>query len=135
MMENTLENKSLFFALHLGQNIVSFHEQNHVTRGMNNPSYVSAPVFYYPLIMYTFLELKNLSLISDDDAKEASKILGHKVYAGTKFIQRLIDGSFVQYPMSTTIFLFDFLRSRGYALPWMGLPVETLVEYGWIKLI
>jgi hypothetical protein len=28
----------------------------------------------------------------------------------------------------------DYLRSKGYALPWMDLSVEDLVEYGWIKL-
>lgn len=29
----------------------------------------------------------------------------------------------------------DYLRSRGYALPWMGLSVDEMVEAGWIKLI
>lgn len=29
---------------------------------------------------------------------------------------------------------FDYLRSRGYALPWMGLSVNEMVEAGWIKL-
>lgn len=28
-----------------------------------------------------------------------------------------------------------YLRSRGYALPWMGLLVDEMVEAGWIKLI
>lgn len=31
--------------------------------------------------------------------------------------------------------IVDFLRSRGYALPWMGMSVDTLVEWGWVKLI
>ena len=30
--------------------------------------------------------------------------------------------------------VFDYLRSKGYALPWMDLLVEDLVEYGWVKL-
>jgi hypothetical protein len=30
--------------------------------------------------------------------------------------------------------LHDYLRSKGYALPWMGLSVDELVEYGWVKL-
>lgn len=29
---------------------------------------------------------------------------------------------------------YDYLRSKGYALPWMGLSVEEMVEAGWIKL-
>ena len=28
----------------------------------------------------------------------------------------------------------DYLRSKGYAVPYMDLSVEDLVEYGWIKL-
>jgi len=30
--------------------------------------------------------------------------------------------------------VYDYLRSKGYALPWMGLSVEQMVEAGWIKL-
>lgn len=30
--------------------------------------------------------------------------------------------------------VIDYLRSKGYVLPWMGLSVEKLVEYGWVKL-
>lgn len=29
---------------------------------------------------------------------------------------------------------FDYLRSRGYALPYMGVSPDTLVEWGWVKL-
>lgn len=29
----------------------------------------------------------------------------------------------------------DFLRSRGYALPYLNLSVEQLIEYGWIVLV
>jgi len=28
---------------------------------------------------------------------------------------------------------YDYLRSRGYAIPWMGLSVEELKNAGWIK--
>lgn len=28
----------------------------------------------------------------------------------------------------------DYLRSRGYALPWMGISVEQQIEWGWVKL-
>lgn len=33
------------------------------------------------------------------------------------------------------IFIYDYLRSKGYALPFMGVSVETLIEWGWIKLV
>jgi len=32
------------------------------------------------------------------------------------------------------IHVTDFLRSKGYALPFHGLSVENLIEYGWVKL-
>jgi hypothetical protein len=32
------------------------------------------------------------------------------------------------------IAIVDYLRSKGYALPWMGLSVEEMVQAGWIKL-
>ena len=28
----------------------------------------------------------------------------------------------------------DYLRSKGYALPWMGLSVQEMIDAGWIKL-
>ena len=28
----------------------------------------------------------------------------------------------------------DYLRNKGYALPWMNLSVQDMVDYGWIKL-
>jgi hypothetical protein len=31
--------------------------------------------------------------------------------------------------------IIDFLRSKGYALPWIGISVEDQVKAGWIKLI
>jgi len=30
--------------------------------------------------------------------------------------------------------IVDHLRSKGYALPWMGLSIEDLIEYGWVKI-
>lgn len=32
------------------------------------------------------------------------------------------------------IAIVDFLRSKGYALPWNGISVEEQIEFGWIKL-
>lgn len=44
-------------------------------------------------------------------------------------------GSSRSYVDSTSMLeIYDYLRSKGYALPWMGLSVDELVEYGWVKL-
>lgn len=31
-------------------------------------------------------------------------------------------------------YALDFLRSQGYALPWMGISVQELIEWGWVKI-
>lgn len=28
----------------------------------------------------------------------------------------------------------DYLRSKSYALPWNGITVEEMIEWGWVKL-
>lgn len=56
-----------------------------------------------------WLELKPISQISDEDVVEISDF----VYADRKV---------------------DYLRSKGYALPWNGIKVEEMIEWGWIKL-
>lgn len=55
-----------------------------------------------------YLELTPLSQITDEDAVEV---------IGVSECHRA-----------------DYLRSKGYALPWMGLSVEDLVSYGWVKI-
>ena len=56
-----------------------------------------------------WLELKPLSEISNEDALEISDF----VYADRKV---------------------DYLRSKGYAIPWNGISVEEMIEFGWVKL-
>lgn len=82
------------------------------------------------------LNLKPLSQISDEDAME----IGY---------QQCDDELNFNYGMSPSgCFLdeigdmdeflssdADYFRSRGYALPWMGLTVEEQIEAGWIKLM
>ena len=51
---------------------------------------------------------------------------GHWVGDGYKY-----DMKTLSVKMANTV---DYLRSKGYALPWMDLSVEDLVKYGWIKL-
>ena len=130
------ENKAKFFALYWGQNVlpVSFWGS------ANDISYH----IFRPQNEYDFnnswLNLKPLSSISDEDAIEVSKIRGVRnnlSFFGKEFIGNLFNDLYISELVSTaerdnTI---DFLRSKGYALPWMGLSVEKLIEAGWIKLI
>lgn len=52
------------------------------------------------------------------------------------FDVHLIDenGNVFQYDVGRIIEVSDFIRSKGYALPWRDLSVQDLIDYGWIKL-
>lgn len=135
-MENTIENKATFFAQYYNQKVyVNGHATGFLKRVVSG--------FYLDRINHfesDFLELKPLSLISDEEAIKVSEILSD---------------SEISYPLDERQSAFhantgrthvlpvrpcrsdvaDFLRSKGYGLPWMGLSVEKQLEYGWIKLI
>lgn len=136
-MENTLANKAKFFALYWGQEIQTYKLSRYTTK-TNRP--VDGSKFGY-------ITLKNLSSISDEDAIEVAKIRWgndveiyqiDKFSEGVKYIFRQPYKPFNQtqgiFPRRMYNDECDFLRSRGYALPWMGLSVEELVNRRWVKL-
>lgn len=140
--ETNLENKAIFFALHWMQSIIQDVE--------NSGKIQIYPV--HPSNMYRFEEsillLKSVENISDEDVIELFQIKrphwscvagdeelrswGHseqyisyiKIMAGKGLIELYIENAFV----------VDFLRSKGYAVPWLGLSVQEMVDAGWIKL-
>ena len=129
--ENTLENKAKFFAQYWGQHLIimgSFLRIiDHVTLcNIENDD---------------ILQLKPLSKISDEYCilifnkffpnaikySNAEKIYDIKSSIKSNFSEDvIIDEDFIFYT--------DFMRSKGYALPYIDLSVEDLIEYGWIKL-
>lgn len=122
-MENTLENKAKFFAQYWGQKVLSGDSETIHTLNTGDMAFG---------IGKNWLELTPLSKITDGDAIEVGYYQGFKrsIRENAKdCINEFIKGDFkLDYDS------IDYLRSKGYALPWMGLSVETLVEYGWIKL-
>ena len=133
-LENTLENKAKFFAQYWGQYVLYFTSD--FLRKIDNLTLDSVENDDY-------LELKPLSQISDEDAIEVSKIFGLGNLSGA--IKELILSIFrtsINDSGTTSstngiknwLHVFDYLRSKGYALPYMDLSVEDLVEYGWVKL-
>jgi hypothetical protein len=101
------ENKVKFFALYWGQQVLKVTSTNLTT--------VSSQWNFEHKDLY--LELKQLSAISYEDSLNCFWVIN----AGQ--------------PYPFTITNIDYLRSKGYALPWMGLSVEDMVLAGWIKLI
>ena len=144
--ENTLENKSIFFAQYWGQHVLYFSSD--FLRKIDNLTLDSVENDDY-------LELKPISHISDEDViqgitylynitREAlGEILEIKHYYTFSSITTIEIGC--NFKTSRSIhhwsgtkkigsFEADYFRSKGYALHYMDLSVEDLVEYGWVKL-
>jgi tRNA splicing endonuclease len=122
--ENTLENKAKFFAQYWGQHVLYFSSD--FLRKIDNLTLDSVENDDY-------LELKPLSQISDEDASKVCDLIfitnNNLNIQQIKQIVILIESNnWNNYK------IFDYLRSKGYALPYMDLSVEDLIEYGWIKL-
>lgn len=78
-----------------------------------------------------YLELKSLSEITNEDAVELASVSGYPAIDKTgKYLARHISNRSTE----VRVIACDFLRSKGYAVTWMGLSVEELVAAGWIKL-
>lgn len=123
-MENTKENKEKFFAQYLNQRVLN--------DGYGEYLYPLYSHFLEKLHEKYFIELKPLSSITDEDLKHfyTENYLNEKIFFKTK--QEVLHHyeSFKFWTSKEA----DILRSLGFAVEWMGLSVEKLQEYGWIKL-
>jgi len=98
-----------------------------------------------------FLELTPLSDITDEDAIEVycSNLIGFPKHQANLIKKDFSNGilsvqiSHKNYNHLVEIFLdanyfdlrrADYLRSKGYALPYMDLSIDDLIDYGWIKI-
>ena len=131
IMENTIENKAKFFAQYWGQKVGKTEYESQL---WINECFLNS---------ISFLQLKPLSSITNEDAIEVANLLGncsHLSDEGKIFQVKDLLSNPNFYVKQTNISanqwlkVFDFLRSKSYALPYMGLSVETMIEYGWIKL-
>jgi hypothetical protein len=126
--ENTLENKAKFFAQYWGQYVSGII-------GAGRTKRLGEEI---PLNLSAYLQLTALSLITDEDAIEVAKIRSYSdLFTGKEIVKYIDNGNYevtIKFWPSEIIAITDFLRSKGYALPWMDLSVKGLIAYGWIKL-
>lgn len=140
-LENTVENKAKFFAQYWGQNV-------------RNEKLLKVNGFCKVLLSKEFLILRPISKISDEDAIELMRIkidskgggdeiksieIESKTSDGFTFIVKYRNWGddrqgFVFNGHTNPLSFYDYLRSKSYALPWMGLSVEDLIGYRWIKI-
>ena len=131
-IENTLENKEKFFAHYWGQNVLSD------ISNLGNKEIYPVDISNMYGIDRSHLELKPLSQISDKDLEKCLSILGQQINLNDfreSFIEGLSNRDFyAQFYPVRAIEIGDYLRSKSYALPYMNLSVEDLINYSWIKL-
>lgn len=137
MIENTIENKKKFMSLYVGQPVYS---RDRYPGGEN----FKMCSFFRDDVEETHVLLKSLSSssITDEDAIELVKIHGYiknqlTEENGRSLINSIIKGTdipFFYVKKEKFGHMIDYLRSRGYALPYMGASVGTMIEWGWIKL-
>lgn len=135
-MENTIENKAAFFALYWGQKVMvaNIDNPNYFDSKEKESAELRVEINNVTLGQQWFLRLKSLKSITDEDAK----VCLHDMY---KEAMPNVPSYSKYYLEEIKVLGFysgfetDYLRSKGYAMPFMGLSVEKMVEYGWIKLI
>lgn len=113
--ENTLENKRKFFAQYWGQrNLLHVIDDDDIHLLLNDEMANDVKNWLLYLIPISQITDEDAVALGYTDSKSA--ITKHLKMIGKETSDA------------------DYLRSKGYALPWMDLSVEDLVEYGWVKL-
>jgi hypothetical protein len=85
-----------------------------------------------------FLELKPTKRLTDNEAIELGKILNVK---DDEVIGILISDEFLNTMTNVksggviNLHAVDYLRSKGYAIPFMEYSVDELVNLGWVRLV
>lgn len=123
--------KCRFFAQYYGQDILRFDTGN-----------VKYSIDYkdFPINEKDYIELKSIADITEEDKNVIEEsILGFvdKIYNVGKFLFIETKSSISEKPITTSLnsYHFDYLRSKGYALPFMEYSVDDLVKMGWVKLV
>ncbi|WP_418360129.1 hypothetical protein [Sphingobacterium detergens] len=128
-MEKSYGNQKALFALYWGQIVAVIIKGSYTHKeGAKHvvSSHVLETINSYSKHKYA-LELKPLSSISDAHFLEVMwRIFPFQPRSSFKKGRIYMD--------HLNINQCDYLRSKGYAIPWNGLSVEKLVEYGWVKL-
>ena len=134
--QNTLENKARFFAQYWCVKCLKNELLNQLipAQKVDKSNCNGLP--------QQFLELKPLSQIGDEDAIHGLKLIissrNSSAFDYCKSqnysIEQMVNYFNRHLVYDFKLILTDYLRSKGYALPWMDLSVEDLIKYGWVKL-
>lgn len=146
-MKLNQELKPLFFSQYYGQRVIRYNEDRTDTNGV-----VSGGSLRRTAISY--LELKVLDSLTEEecfylcDALDIDRVhymkldglnlTGFDIEDFADTIKAIIEdppGGFVDCFNGKYVgHMMDYLRYRGFAVPWMGYSVHHMVQAGWIKL-
>jgi capsule polysaccharide export protein KpsC/LpsZ len=131
--------KCRFFAQYWGQKVMKKNIEGLENFYSEPDGFIRSMTIDSPL----FLELKPLSKITDDDALYAADLLrnGSHLSNESRIFQfkKLFESpnfwvNQTNIPLNNMLKVFDYLRSKGYALPFMGYSVDNLISFGWVRL-
>lgn len=130
-LENTIENKAKFFALYLGQEVriwVDVETQHSYELNFMSLNYLEVGKFK--------LLLKSLRNITDADAIEVAKVC-YPLEDLPKLEMNIKNvGLGIVSSVNEMGFIpIDYLRSKGYFLPYLGMDEEEATKRCWIKII
>lgn len=123
-MKPSNEEKSRFFAQYYDQKILT----TSISRTVLSGGWIER---VYNDDCDAEIELKPLSSISDEDAVDVAKLLMEDPRPDVGKSQCM---HWKIYWHNIPLTCVDYLRSKGYALPWNGHTVEQMISYSWIKL-
>ena len=157
-MENNTQNKAKFFAQYLGQDVLMGYSspvnfEQYCTLTLQD-FHLSANYLNDDSILKPKLVLKNIYDISIADSEicfidnfhYSYEFLGLNIHRGEKITFKYGGKSCNKFGTQNHLFFsenigyqcslktFDYLRSKGYALPFMELLVSELVSFGWVCL-
>ena len=95
---------------------------------------IKAKVYIIKEIQY--LELKSLSKITDEEIIRVANYLD--IQFSSAYSDEFVISEYrkaIKSPENLSAVVFDFLRSKGYALPFMEYSVEDLISFGWVQLL
>jgi len=131
--ENNIKNKIKFFAQYYGQNIFKVSKKATVFQLVD-------AYFLNRIDSDSLIELKSVRGILDDDAVQIAMMLNCHVQKMSSYnevqLKAYCIGRGLDFANRSDSFVnvYQFLQSKGYALPYMDLSVQDLVDYGWIHL-
>lgn len=142
-MDNTIENKIKFFALYWGIGCIA--NDDFVWHG--NETLETVLSASKGDLSGWYATLKSLKDITNEDFEYIRPLVGYdNSEGGIKLVKRWLTPLYKDYddlnyfaltdskPTLRVLDIIDYLRSKGYALPWMDLSVEKQIEYGWVKI-